>query len=1131
MKNRYYTLIFLTVVLSCLFGHTLKSGNISGGAIEWECAGEDSFKVNLTLYEDCSQGGSISDTLSLDAQPEGACDAFSFEVHRQQSRQIEGTPQHAAICNNQCHACESACNFDYGLKVHEYTGYLDHSDLDQSCCVVEVSLEECCRSDSLDNIQNPGNTAFRTEARVNHCVDSCPDFPEYQYDPMNILCEGQTVDLEQGAVNGAYNLQYELVNPMDSGGDSVSWVSGYDAETPIEVPLIGPGPPHSAPLGFNLNGSDLHFHPGSSMEGITTLQTQQKTNDTLISETRRDLHMAVVDCDQNNRPERLSPNYVQACSGEELNLSLDYADPDSQGTNPDSVFITEIGGIPEATLIPDSGQVNASATFTWQPEEEDARLQPYNFDYWVRDNGCPIIQRREETLQINVDPVLDFHFSTEGVSCGEVNFSIDSSEILNGTYVWEGPGGLSDTGESVTHKYPEGGKYPFTVKEVSAHECTPIYSDTVEIPEFLTVDAPNDTTLCQGDSMKLKDFKVQHQDGPEDLEAFSVNGVAFNDSIKVTPESDTTLIIEAEDMSGCKNWDTTRIEYRDFPDTSLTHQTLCHDEGLPEIQGFGTDAHDWVWLDNQNNTLSTDTNFTPPDTGSYNFRLYDTTYNTCFADYNFEVSQIPPAEQSLSDTAVCKEETLQVSPISGGDKYQWNDAESGQVLGTDSVLTETVQDTFTLAHQVIRQVGDKECVYHDTMEVFGLRLPGPETLNVPDTHCLNDEPIILPESDHYNVQWTGPGVENDTLWNPSEAGLGHHELQYTLKDRTHGCTAQYESSVFVQSAPEEAFSSPAPQCRDADPVDLPTSEDYPTSWQGPGVDEEENQWHPAEADTGLNTLSYTLTDPETGCTNTNTVVAEVIHLSDEAMTLPDSVCRNAEKLTLPESSEYEISWAGPGIENESHWNPRGGKIGENKLDYVLQDPETGCTTPDSLMIEVLPLPELSLSASPLTGEEPLSVNLEGSIEGEGSDPVWQILNEEGEEVLSYEWWAGEHRFTEEGEYDLSFSATSAETGCRDTLLENEYITVTPGTQLQIRSEEELTVYPNPAREAMIIHAARPIEQITLYTIGGRKVDEHHPGSTIYTLERGNMAEGAYLMEIKLSGIEQIQREQVIWGME
>lgn len=146
-------------------------------------------------------------------------------------------------------------------------------------------------------------------------------------------------------------------------------------------------------------------------------------------------------------------------------------------------------------------------------------------------------------------------------------------------------------------------------------------------------------------------------------------------------------------------------------------------------------------------------------------------------------------------------------------------------------------------------------------------------------------------------------------------------------------------------------------------------------------------------------MEYTLTDTVTGCSHGDSVKAEIIP-GQKSFELPEAVCPNKGKLSLPASSEYDISWAGPGLEGDSLWSPLNAATGDNTLRYNLKDADTGCEALDSVDIEMLPLPDSGLEADPRTGEEPLTLDFEGKIANAVGRLMEEFSIKDGEKVLN-----------------------------------------------------------------------------------------------------------------------------------
>jgi len=249
-----------------------------------------------------------------------------------------------------------------------------------------------------------------------------------------------------------------------------------------------------------------------------------------------------------------------------------------------------------------------------------------------------------------------------------------------------------------------------------------------------------------------------------------------------------------------------------------------------------------------------------------------------------------------------------------------------------------------------------------------------------------------------------------------------------------------------------------------------------------------------------------------------TVVTEPV----EQLAGPGDQCLNAEKQPLEHSGSFPTDWSGAGIEDE-YWNPSEAGEGEHELSYTLTDDNTGCTSTNTHEVEVFGLPELDFTADPEEGEQPLTVNFEGLPGSDVIDPVWFI---DDRDTISGSW-SVSHTFDSTGTYTIGLAGTGEGTGCQDTLIRENHITVSPMNMIMTEEAKYLKIYPNPASESLEISSEGDIiEKLVLTTTSGRELKTYHPGASDAIISGKDIASGSYILMIHLKSGEVHQAKVV-----
>ncbi len=290
-----------------------------------------------------------------------------------------------------------------------------------------------------------------------------------------------------------------------------------------------------------------------------------------------------------------------------------------------------------------------------------------------------------------------------------------------------------------------------------------------------------------------------------------------------------------------------------------------------------------------------------------------------------------------------------------------------------------------------------------------------------DPMCTDQEPLTLTGEWPVGGQWTGPGVAAGRF-DPAVAGPGEHELLYTFTS-AQGCSNSDVASITVHALPEVDCPDDMLVEVNLEPFTLEGATPLPGSYTGPGVDDE--IFDPEAAGVGLHEITYTYTDPETGCTNVCSFQIEVYR--DIELLCPDDqlVCADAKDLLLFGASPEGGSYVGSGIYYDDRltayvFSPEAAGTGVHEVSYELKFPED--TYSCSFNITVHPLPDVSVDPfDPVcAGTEPIPLS--------GAKPDGGIWAGSGiEEGIFHPDEAGP------GQHEVSYHYTDPESGCGHTV--------------------------------------------------------------------------------------------------
>ena len=177
-----------------------------------------------------------------------------------------------------------------------------------------------------------------------------------------------------------------------------------------------------------------------------------------------------------------------------------------------------------------------------------------------------------------------------------------------------------------------------------------------------------------------------------------------------------------------------------------------------------------------------------------------------------------------------------------------------------------------------------------------------------------------------------------------------------------GCERPTQSTITVHPLPAVAVPAQDVLCNQDIPTTLNGATPSGGEWSGAGVADPNGTFIPADAGTGLTTLTYTYTDGF-GCTNTAEVDVEVVE-PQQAEAGPDlTLCDVDTALALSDFTPVSGgSWSGQGVTDPSGLIDAGPLVpGNYTLTYTFGSGT--CESVDTRILAVLQRPSIALTAS------------------------------------------------------------------------------------------------------------------------------------------------------------------------
>ncbi len=293
--------------------------------------------------------------------------------------------------------------------------------------------------------------------------------------------------------------------------------------------------------------------------------------------------------------------------------------------------------------------------------------------------------------------------------------------------------------------------------------------------------------------------------------------------------------------------------------------------------------------------------------------------------------------------------------------------------------------------------------------------------------CNTLTPINLIVSPTGGV-WTGNGITNGQFI-PSDAGNGVHQLIYTY---TNNNNCQASATLEVTVVETESIDAGIDQvfCKNDDIILLQAVEPLTGTWSGNGVIG--TSFNPANANIGENIITYTV---GTGsCQLIDTKIFTVYPLPNIIIPNSQSVCLNEDPLKL-QVNELGGYWRGEGITDSINGIFTPFEVGFYQVDYIYQDPETGCVQNISTTVEVEGIPPFNFRVDSIACiNQILQFNINGGI---GMSCKWNF----GDGLISNDCYTN-HTYENFGYHKISLDVTTP-LGCNDSVTQDILITQAP----------------------------------------------------------------------------------------
>jgi hypothetical protein len=264
-------------------------------------------------------------------------------------------------------------------------------------------------------------------------------------------------------------------------------------------------------------------------------------------------------------------------------------------------------------------------------------------------------------------------------------------------------------------------------------------------------------------------------------------------AITVSPTVNTTYYATGTNAAGCSATDSLTINLDPLPVVNINSasNSICAGSSIT-LTAIG--GNTYAWNGGQTSAAIT---VTPANTTTYTVTGTNSFNCTATATKTITVNPLPSVAIEVSQQAVCLGSTIDLT-ATGASTYSWNTGASTAIISVAPTLATTYTVTGTSA---------AGCSNQASRLVNVQAAPQISFAEFPTGFCLNSSPYQLDASPLDGI-FSGPGISG-TLFVPSNAGEGTHEITYLVDDGVCAVDSSFELTVDACVTVDETTSNEA----------------------------------------------------------------------------------------------------------------------------------------------------------------------------------------------------------------------------------------------------------------------------------------------------------------------------------
>ncbi|MCX7652163.1 MAG: PKD domain-containing protein [Bacteroidia bacterium] len=398
-----------------------------GGNLSYECLGPapgnpglTRYRVTVVIYRDCNGISIGSITVRWRSIQCGVDQSVTIP------EPTFGSPGYGRdvtpVCTGQPTACPNGAAGLYGIQRWIYQTTIS---LPSGCGSDWIIWHDnCCRSNSIDNLDNPGGQGTVFYAFLDNTISPCNNSPQFTNLPQFFNCVNRQTLLNLGVVDpDGDSLVISLASCLND--DPPTTIPPYFTPTTY-VPGRGGTNPFPTLTGFLIQSGGLFTYiPSQIYQAAFCYKVEEYRNGVKIGETFQDVYLVIQNCPTPAPPvaTTTSPNRPPTVYDETNANSFIFTVPICPGSAPQQHCVTfsyrdTVSPSPQNNLRVNVVQIPPGATTTitgnntnnprvqlcWSPTMADIGDHPVVIT--VENNSCPIRVRWDYTYILRVRPGL-----------------------------------------------------------------------------------------------------------------------------------------------------------------------------------------------------------------------------------------------------------------------------------------------------------------------------------------------------------------------------------------------------------------------------------------------------------------------------------------------------------------------------------------------------------------------------------------------------------------------------------------------------------------------------------------------------------------------------------------------------